>query len=58
MLWLSRKAGEVIHVGDNITVHLARKNGKVLIGVEAPKEILVLRGELVEQPGQDKAEAA
>ena len=47
MLVLSRKATECINIGDNIVVTLLEIRGnKVRIGIDAPKEVHVLRGEL------------
>ena len=48
MLVLSRKLGEKIHIGDNITVTIVDiDRGKVRIGIEAPREVPVFRHELV-----------
>jgi len=47
MLVLSRKLTESIHIGDSIVVTVLEIRGnKVRIGIDAPKEILVLRSEL------------
>lgn len=49
MLVLSRKVGEEIRIGQNITVRVRRVHGnRVAIGVEAPSGIRILRGELRE----------
>jgi carbon storage regulator len=50
MLVLSRRQGEKIVIGDNITVTVVKVKGSgtVAIGVEAPTTILVRRSELVE----------
>lgn len=48
MLVLTRKQNEKIRIGDNITITVIRMKGKaVRLGIEAPKDINVLRGELV-----------
>lgn len=48
MLILSRREGEFIRIGENIDVVVSRlAGGRVVIGVEAPAEVKVLRGELV-----------
>ena len=63
MLVLSRKVGERILVGDQVTVTVVRiANGAVRIGIEAPPEMAVMREELqqrmaqptpiLEEPGQ------
>lgn len=47
MLVLTRKAGERIKINDNITVIISRvKGNRVTIGVDAPDEVRVVRGEL------------
>ena len=47
MLVLTRKTLEQIHIGDNITISILKLKGNaVRIGIEAPREIRVLRGEL------------
>lgn len=50
MLVLSRKTSERIHIGDNITITIVRiGQGAVRIGVDAPKDMDVVRAELVSQ---------
>ncbi len=52
MLVLSRKQGQQIVVGSSVVVTIVRVRGaKVRIGIEAPEEMRVLRGEL--QPPDD-----
>lgn len=47
MLVLSRKEAERIRLGDSIVITVVRIGGdKVRIGIEAPKDMLVLRDEL------------
>ena len=47
MLVLTRKADEQIVIGDDIKITLVRVRGNsVRIGIEAPREVRVLRGEL------------
>lgn len=47
MLVLSRKIQETIVIGENITVTLVDVRGdRVRIGVEAPREVIVDRGEV------------
>jgi carbon storage regulator len=60
MLVLSRKKGERIIIGGNITVAVVEIQGdKVRIGVEAPKEITVNREEVqnaIREEGQRGAQ--
>lgn len=47
MLVLTRKQGELIQVGDGITIKVIKTGkGTVKIGIEAPSHVKVLRGEL------------
>ena len=47
MLVLSRKESQRIKVGDSIVVTVVRLSGdKVRLGIEAPREMIVLREEL------------
>lgn len=47
MLVLTRKIGEAIKIGDNITVILVEiQNGQVRLGIQAPEEIPVHRLEV------------
>lgn len=47
MLILSRKVGEKIVIGDGITVVVSQVAGnRVTLGLEAPPEVRILRGEL------------
>ena len=50
MLVLSRHIGEKIHIGDNVTVVITRISGNTArIGIDAPANVPILRGELKEQ---------
>lgn len=50
MLVLSRKEGERIVIGDNITLVVSRVSGnRVTIGIEAPRDVKVVRGELQDE---------
>jgi len=47
MLVLSRKIGEKLVIGDNITVVVSRVAGnRVTLGIEAPTDVRIIRGEL------------
>jgi carbon storage regulator len=54
MLVLSRKVGERILIGDNISVTVVRiTGGGVRIGIEAPSDMAVIRQELKDQMEDD-----
>lgn len=65
MLVLTRRVGESIRIGDDITVTLVQIGpGKVRIGIEAAPDVVILREELIDQaakgipaplPGDDAA---
>ena len=58
MLVLSRKKNESIVVNDNIVITVVEIRGdKVRLGIEAPREIGVFRGELVVQAGSAVSQA-
>jgi len=47
MLVLTRKTSETIHIGDNISLTVIQTNGNsVRIGIDAPRDVTILRGEL------------
>jgi len=47
MLVLSRKIGQRIVIGDNITIVVNRVAGnRVTLGIEAPEDVHIMRGEL------------
>lgn len=48
MLVLSRKPSERIHIGPDIIITVVRVSGQtVRIGIDAPKEIKIMREELL-----------
>jgi carbon storage regulator len=59
MLVLTRKAGEGIIIGDNITIKiLEMKSGGVRIGIDAPKDTKIYRQEVYDRIRQENIEAA
>jgi carbon storage regulator CsrA len=56
MLVLTRKYQERIRIGNNITITVLRMKGKsVRIGIEAPSNVTVIRGELAFYDDKDPA---
>lgn len=50
MLVLNRKPGESIIVGDNIEIKILEiQDGKIKIGIEAPKDVTILRKEVYDE---------
>lgn len=59
MLVLTRKAGEQIQIGDQIVVTVVRLlGGGVRLGIEAPDDARIVRGELTQDFLQGPAAAA
>jgi carbon storage regulator len=61
MLVLTRKIGQRITIGENITVVVTKTAGnRVTLGIEAPKDVRIVRGELepiVAEFAHDESEA-
>jgi carbon storage regulator len=57
MLVLTRKVGQTLVIGDNVTVTVvAITNGKVRVGIEAPRDVRVDRREIHERRTQQPLE--
>ena len=58
MLVLSRKVGERIHIGPDVVITLTEVRGcKVRIGIEAPDEVHIVRGEIAHLPSNRERES-
>jgi carbon storage regulator CsrA len=57
MLVLSRKESQKVIIGGNIVVTINRISGnRITLGIEAPKDVRVVRGELESQDTVDLSE--
>jgi len=58
MLVLSRKKEQQIHIGDNIIVTVLHiKGSSVRLGIQAPKEVRVMRSELSQRTDESVGES-
>ncbi|PIC98533.1 carbon storage regulator CsrA [Sporosarcina sp. P29] len=58
MLVLSRKAGDTIKIADNIEVKILEVKGDtVRVGIEAPKSVEIVRGELIQSIKETNTES-
>ena len=56
MLVLSRKVGQEIRIGDNITLVVSKISGnRVKLGITAPLDVSVVRGEIPRIESEDEA---
>ena len=59
MLVLKRKAGESIIVADNIEIKIIEvEEGRIKIGIDAPKEVSILRKEVLDETKSENKTAA
>jgi len=58
VLVITRKKGESIIIGDNIEVKVIKiDDGSVKIAIDAPKEVVILRGELYKEVEEENKNA-
>ncbi len=58
MLIITRKKGESLMIGDDIEIVINKiEDGSVKIGINAPKDVTILRKELYEQVETENKEA-
>ena len=59
MLILTRRVGETLMIGDNVSVTVLRvKGNQVRLGVNAPKDVSVHREEIFERIQQESGDAS
>lgn len=59
MLVLKRKAGESIIVADNIEIKIIEvEEGRIKIGIDAPKEVSIIRKEVLDETKSENKTAA
>lgn len=57
MLFLQLKTGEYMTIGDNIVVQMNDVSGnRCKLMIEAPREVPIVRGEVLERAGADRPE--
>ena len=56
MLVLSRKVGDKLVIDGNITVEVVKIQGnRISLGIVAPSDVKILRGELIESEGNTQS---
>lgn len=59
MLVLTRKSGEAIQIGDDIEISIVSVKGdQVKLGINAPKDVEILRKEIVVQIQEENKQAS
>ena len=59
MLIITRKKGESLMIGNDIEITISKiEDGSVKIGIDAPKDVTILRKELYEAVEEENKEAS
>lgn len=59
MLIITRRKGESLMIGDDIEITISKiEDGSVKIGIDAPKNVTILRKELYEAVEEENIEAS
>jgi len=57
MLLLQLRSGEYLTIGKDIAVQVFQGSGdRIRVGVSAPKDLTILRGEVLERAGEKRPE--
>ena len=57
MLFLQLKSGEYLTIGEDIAIQVFQDSGnRIRVGVNAPKDLAILRGEVLERTGAERPE--
>lgn len=57
MLFLQLKSGEYLTIGEDIAIQVFQDSGnRIRVGVNAPKDFTILRGEVLERTGAERPE--
>lgn len=55
MLVIERKKSQRVHIGEDIILTITQiKGNRVKLGIEAPQDVVVLRGELKQEETRDE----
>ncbi len=58
MLVLSRKPGQILHIGEDIQIQIVETKGNAAyIGIDAPKEITIFREEVLDRMIEEQNQA-
>lgn len=59
MLALTRRTGETIRIGDDVTITIAEIRGNTIrVHIDAPRDVRILREEIFQKVADENAQAA